>query len=196
MQEEIFLETGIVGASTFVSRNPEEDRNEVRLLRPKGWREHVVHERFFALSFDDDFDADQGSLLVSVRNEEWRVFRSRSAAEQVFLPELAEREFREPFREVVASSRWETDSPLCRSTMITSSGANSLRRAADCVEMMTCFQTDEPYVSAACLKRLPRSVSAYGWRPSSGSSKSIVAGRSGWSSAVARHMNRRVPSES
>ena len=99
MQEEVFLETRVVGSSSFVSRHTEQDRGEVGLLRPKGWRQHGAHERFFALSFDDNYDADHGSLIVSVRNQLWRVFRPGSAAEQVFLPELAERVFREPFRE-------------------------------------------------------------------------------------------------
>src|ERR1035437_8154006 len=101
MQEEVFLETRVVGSSSFVPRHTEQDRGEVGLLRPKGWRQHVVHARYFALSFDDNFDAHHGSLPVSVRNEMWRVFRPGSAAEQVFLPELAERVFREPFREEI-----------------------------------------------------------------------------------------------
>ena len=90
---------GVAGSSSFVSGYSEQDRVQVGLLRPQSWCEHIVHERFFALSFDDNLDADHGSLRVSVRNEVWRVFRPRSAAEEVFLPELAKRVFREPFRE-------------------------------------------------------------------------------------------------
>jgi hypothetical protein len=99
MQQEIFLEAGIAGASSFTSRNAEEVGTRYVCRCQRVGASTFVHEHFFALSFDDDLDADHGSLLVSIRNEVWGVFRSRSAAEEVLLPEFAERIFREPFRE-------------------------------------------------------------------------------------------------